>query len=439
MTDPAAPDARQPLTVIVLAAGEGTRMKSVALPKVLHAFAGRTLIGHALAATADLGATTTAVVIGHRRDEVAQHLADIAPDAVPVVQAEQNGTGHAVRTALDEIEQLIGTAATGTVLVLPGDAPGLSGATLRDLLSDHAGSGAAATLLTSVIDEPAGYGRVIRIADQTRPDGVSKVVEHRDATAEELLIDEVSALVYAFDAALLRDAVGRLSTDNAQGEEYLPEVVGILVGEGRDVRARLAPADETAGVNDRVQLAAAHRAYNTRLLEQHMRNGVTVIDPLTTWIDAEVVLAADVILKPNVGLHGRTRVAAGAEIGPDCTLTDTVVGAGSVLSRTVANQAGIGAGVTVGPFAYLRPGTELADGVHIGTFVEILYVGAPLLLGVAALSVDTFTTSLRMLRRQLAGIWAPVLPDLAAVAALAVGQGASTEAPREGFTIAARR
>ena len=212
---------------------------------------------------------------------------------------------------------------------------------------------------------------MIRIADQTRPDGVSKVVEHRDATAEELLIDEVSALVYAFDAALLRDAVGRLSTDNAQGEEYLPEVVGILVGEGRDVRARLAPADETAGVNDRVQLAAAHRAYNTRLLEQHMRNGVTVIDPLTTWIDAEVVLAADVILKPNVGLHGRTRVAAGAEIGPDCTLTDTVVGAGSVLSRTVANQAGIGAGVTVGPFAYLRPGTELADGVHIGTFVEI--------------------------------------------------------------------
>ncbi|MEO7286168.1 MAG: bifunctional UDP-N-acetylglucosamine diphosphorylase/glucosamine-1-phosphate N-acetyltransferase GlmU, partial [Jatrophihabitantaceae bacterium] len=281
----------------------------------------------------------------------------------------QNGTGHAVRVALDEIERRAEASTAGTVVVLPGDAPGLSPATLTGLLAEHLESGAAATMLTSVVADPTGYGRVIRDPDQ--PGAVRKVVEHKDATAEELLVTEVSALVYAFDAGLLRDAVGRLSTDNAQGEEYLPDVVAILVSDGRDVRARLAPATETAGVNDRVQLAAAHRAYNRRLVEQHMHNGVTIIDPDTTWLDADVVLAADVVLKPNVQLHGQTRISAGAVIGPDCTLTDTEVGAGSVLQRTVAVQARIGAGVTVGPFAYLRPGTELADQVHIGTYVEI--------------------------------------------------------------------
>lgn len=371
MTAPVAPDARKPLTVIILAAGEGTRMKSAALPKVLHGFAGRSLLEHALAATSPLAATRTAVVIGHRRDEVAQHLAGISADAVPVVQAEQNGTGHAVRIALDELERLDGSPASGTVLVLPADAPGLRAGTLDELLADHLGSGAAATLLTSIVEDPTGYGRVIRAGDPARPAAVRKVVEHKDASADELLVAEVSALVYAFDAVLLRDAVGRLGTDNAQGEEYLPDVVGIFVDAGRDVRARLAPAAETAGVNDRVQLATAHRAYNDRLLEQHMRNGVTVVDPATTWVDAEVTLQADVVLRPNVQLHGNTRVESGAVIGPDSTLTDTVVGPGSVLQRTVAVQSRIGAGVTVGPFAYLRPGTELADQVHVGTYVEI--------------------------------------------------------------------
>jgi bifunctional UDP-N-acetylglucosamine pyrophosphorylase/glucosamine-1-phosphate N-acetyltransferase len=361
--------ARPPLTVVVLAAGEGTRMKSPALPKVLHSFAGRSLLGHALAATADLAAERTAVVIGHRRDQVAAHLAEIAPGAMPVVQDEQNGTGHAVRIAL---EQLVKTGpVTGTVLVLPGDAPLLSPATLTRLVAEHTGSGAAATLLTSVLPDPTGYGRVIRAENEARPDAVLRVVEHKDASPEELAVDEISALVYAFDAGPLRDAVGRLSTDNAQGEEYLPEVVSIFVAEGRDVRARTAPAEETAGVNDRVQLAAAHRAYNQRLLEEHMRAGVRVIDPASCWLDAGVQLAPDVTLAQNVQLHGDTRVETGAQIGPDSTLTDTVVGAGSVLTRTVANGAIVGAGVTVGPYAYLRPGTELADQVHVGTYVEI--------------------------------------------------------------------
>lgn len=344
-------------------------MKSPARPKVLHGFAGRSLLGHALAATDGLAAEITAVVIGHHRDQVEQHLQQVAPDAIPVVQAEQNGTGHAVRVALTEIERRTGRPVPGTVLVLPGDAPLLTPATLAGLLAEHAAANAAATLLTSVVADPTGYGRVIRSPDL--PDRVSRVVEHRDATPAELQVAEVSALVYAFDAGLLRDAVHRLSTDNAQGEEYLPEVVSILVAEGRDVLARLAPDWETAGVNDRVQLAAAHRAYNARLLEQHMRAGVTVLDPATTWLDAGVVIGPDATLHPNVQLHGATQIAGGAVIGPDSTLTDTEVGEGSVLHRTVANQARIGAGVTVGPYAYLRPGTVLGDQAHIGTYVEV--------------------------------------------------------------------
>jgi len=361
--------AQKPLTVVVLAAGEGTRMKSSTLPKVLHGFAGRSLLGHVLAATGGLAAEVTAVVIGHRADQVQEHLRQIAPDAVPVLQAEQHGTGHAVRIALQELERRSGRQLAGTVLVLPGDTPLLTPAVLTELLAQHAATAAAATLLTSLMADPTGYGRVIR--DGERSDRVSRVVEHRDAGPAELQVNEVSALVYAFDAGLLRDAVGRLSTDNAQGEEYLPEVVSILVAEGRDVLARLAPAQETAGVNDRIQLAGAHRAYNARLLEEHMRAGVTVVDPATTWLDAGVVVEPDATLEPNVQLHGATRIAGGAVIGPDSTLTDTEVGQGSVLQRTVANQARIGAGVTVGPFAYLRPGTVLADGAHIGTYVEV--------------------------------------------------------------------
>ena len=358
-----------PLTIVVLAAGEGSRMKSVALPKVLHSFAGRSLLGHALAATAGLAAERTAVVLGHRRDEVAAHLGEIAPAAVPVVQEQQNGTGHAVRMALEQLAA--DRPVTGTVLVLPGDAPLLSPAVLADLLDSHAATGAAATLLTSELADPTGYGRVIRSDDPDRAGAVLRVMEQKDAGPDELAVTEVSAGVYAFDAGPLHDAIGRLGTDNAQGEEYLPDVIGIFVAEGRDVRARTAPAEETAGVNDRVQLAAAHRSYNQRLLERHMRDGVRVIDPQTCWVDADVTLAPDVTLKPNVQLHGRTEIRAGATIGPDSTLTDTVVGAGSMLTRTVANQARIGDGVTVGPFAYLRPGTELADQVHVGTYVEI--------------------------------------------------------------------
>jgi bifunctional UDP-N-acetylglucosamine pyrophosphorylase/glucosamine-1-phosphate N-acetyltransferase len=355
-----------PTAVIVLAAGEGTRMKSRTLPKVMHGFAGRSLLGHVLAAAAPLQAKQTVVVVGHGRARVIEHLdavRELAGPAQPVVQDEQHGTGHAVRIALEAVPADSG----GAVLVLPGDAPLLTPQTLARLLAEHAASRAAATILSSIADDATGYGRVIRDADGT----VARIVEHNDATEAERAVAEIGTSVYVFNHALLRGAVSRLSRANAQGEEYLPDVVGILAGDGQHISAVVAPADETAGVNDRVQLAAAHRRYNTRLLEAHMRAGVTVVDPLTTWVGADVTIDPDVTLRPSVDLHGTTHIGEAAEIGPQVTLTDTTVGPRTCIDRCVANQARIGADVTIGPFAYLRPGTVLADGVHIGTYVEL--------------------------------------------------------------------
>jgi bifunctional UDP-N-acetylglucosamine pyrophosphorylase/glucosamine-1-phosphate N-acetyltransferase len=339
-------------------------MKSHALPKVLHGFAGRSLLGHVLAATAELGAAETVVVVGHRRDEVADHLQEIAPHARTAVQAEQHGTGHAVRIALGEMDERLD--ADRTVVVLPGDTPLLRAETLGRLVDAHRRAGAAATLLTSVVDDPTGYGRVIR-----GDTGVARVVEQKDGTAEELAVNEVASGVYAFDQARLRAAVQKLSTDNAQGEQYLPDVISIFAADGLLIEAVSAPAAETAGVNDRVQLSAAHGAYNWRLLREHMLAGVTVTDPASTWLDAGVAIEADAVLLPAVDLHGTTTIAAGAVIGPQVSLTDTVVGPGSRVSRTVGLGAQIGADCDIGPFAYLRPGTELADRVKIGTYVEV--------------------------------------------------------------------
>ncbi len=353
-------DAR-PAAVVVLAAGEGTRMRS-AVPKVMHGFAGRTLLGHVLAACAPLDADLTAVVIGHGRDRVAEHLAAEAPAAIPVVQADQRGTGHAVRVALETMPET-----AGTVLVVPGDTPLLRPETLRLLVQAHEDSGAAATLLTSVVPDPFGYGRVVR-----GPAGeLLRIVEHADAGDEERRIAEVATSVYAFADAPLRRALDRLSTDNAQGEEYLPDVIGAYVAAGQPVLAVVAPAEETAGVNDRVQLAAAHRVLNDRLLDGWMRAGVTVVDPATTWMDAGVALEPDVTVHPQTRLAGATRVARGAEIGPDTTLVDCTVGPGARVLRSHCEGAEIGPEATVGPYTYLRPGTRLGRGAKAGAYVEI--------------------------------------------------------------------
>jgi bifunctional UDP-N-acetylglucosamine pyrophosphorylase/glucosamine-1-phosphate N-acetyltransferase len=355
-------DAR-PAAVVVLAAGEGTRMRSPSTPKVLHPLGGRSMLGHVLATARALQPEHLVVVVGHAREQVSAHLADLDDRAVAVVQEEQNGTGHAVRVALQDLPDL-----AGTVVVVPGDAPLLTAGTLADLLARHARDGAATTLLTAQLDDPTGYGRVVR----DDAGAVVAVVEHRDADEATRLIAEVATSVYAFDAAHLREALGRLSTDNAQGEEYLTDVVGLHRQAGLAVAAHVAPqAAETMGVNDRVQLSQARRVLNDRLVERWQRGGVTVVDPQTTWLDVDVQLAEDVELQPGTQLHGSTTVAAGAVVGPDTTLVDVEVGEGARVLRTHATGAVIGPGATVGPFTYLRPGAVLKRGAKAGAFVEI--------------------------------------------------------------------
>ncbi|HUR04299.1 MAG TPA: bifunctional UDP-N-acetylglucosamine diphosphorylase/glucosamine-1-phosphate N-acetyltransferase GlmU [Nonomuraea sp.] len=352
----------RPAAVIVLAAGEGTRMKS-RTPKVLHEMCGRALVDHMLTAARDLGPERLIVVIGHASERVGAHLAESSPDARAVVQREQRGTGHAVRTVLEELGTI-----TGTVLVTYGDVPLLRTQTLAELLERHAGDGNAVTVLTAEVPDPTGYGRIVR-----DPGGaVLEIVEEKDATPEQRAIKEMNSGIYAFDGLLLADAVKRVSTDNAQGEEYLTDVLSILREEGHRVGAHIA-ADyvEVEGVNDRVQLASARKVLNQRLLDGHMRAGVTIIDPAGTWIDVGVEIEPDVVIHPGTQLHGHTVIEAGAEVGPATTLTDTKVGAGAVVRNAVCDHAEIGPEASVGPYAYLRPGTVLGHKSKAGTFVEM--------------------------------------------------------------------
>ena len=355
----------QPRTtaVVVLAAGEGTRMKSPATPKVLHQVAGRSLLGHVLHAAAPLAADHTMVVVGHGRDQVTDHLRQVAPSAKSVVQEQQNGTGHAVRVALEALVEL-----TGTVVVLPGDAPLLTSPALTALVAEHHAAGSAATLLTALMPDPTGYGRVVRDATGA----VRAIVEQRDADAATLAVREVGTSVYAFDAILLRAALGRLTTDNSQGEEYLTDVIAMFVAAGRPVGAvSVDDHREAAGVNDRAQLAEAGAALRERIVHAALLAGVTVRDPATTWIDADVRIEADAVVEPFTILKGATVVRAGAVVGPHSTLTDTVVEVGASVVASTAIGARVGPGADVGPYTYLRPGTVLGAKAKAGAYVEI--------------------------------------------------------------------
>jgi len=347
--------------VVVLAAGEGTRMKS-RTPKVLHTLCGRSLLGHAIAAADDLAPERLVVVVGHAREEVSAAAVAAAPRADIVVQEQQLGTGHAVRMVIESIG-----AMSGTVIVTYGDMPLLRRQTLGELASRHVAAGNAVTVLTARGDFP-GFGRIVRDAGGA----FLRIVEERDARGAERAIDEFNSGCYAFDGALLADAVKRVATSNAQGQEYLTDVVAILRGDGHPVGAVLA-ADpgEIQGVNDRVQLAQVRRAYNDRLLEAWMRAGVTIMDPASTWIDADVTLGQDAEILPGTHLEGHTSIGPGATIGPHCRLTDTSVAQDASISFTVCVQAEIGPGATVGPYAYLRPGTRIGAGAHIGCHVEL--------------------------------------------------------------------
>jgi len=348
--------------VVVLAAGEGTRMRS-ATPKVLHGFGGRSLLGHAVAAASALEPDTLVVVVGHGRDLVVEHLAAVAPQAQVAVQDEQRGTGHAVECALTQVP-----VPPGTVVVTYADVPLLTAATLAGLVERHEESGAAVTVLTAHVADPTGYGRVVR--DDTGQ--VAAIVEQRDADEAQRGIREINSGIYAFDGQVLAGALTRLEADNDQGELYLTDVVRIARADGRAVVGLvLDDPVQTEGVNDRAQLATLGAEFNRRLLARWMREGVTVVDPATTWVDVEVTLARDVTLLPGVHLQGRTAVAEGATIGPDTTLRDTVVEAGASVVRSHATGARIGPGAVVGPFTYLRPGAVLLEGAKAGAYVEI--------------------------------------------------------------------
>ncbi|MFI7032800.1 bifunctional UDP-N-acetylglucosamine diphosphorylase/glucosamine-1-phosphate N-acetyltransferase GlmU [Microbispora rosea] len=351
----------RPAAVIVLAAGEGTRMKSKN-PKVLHEVCGRALVDHMLAAARGLSPERLIVVIGHARELVAAHLTTSAADARTVVQEKQNGTGHAVRTALEAEGPF-----DGTVLVTYGDTPLLRTETLAALLERHAADGNAVTVLTAVVPDPTGYGRIVRDEDGA----VLEIVEEKDATPEQRAIAEMNSGVYAFDGALLAEGLKRIGAANAQGEEYLTDVLAILREDGHRVGAHVAGDHaEVEGVNDRVQLAFVRRVLNDRILQAHMRAGVTVVDPASTWVDAGVEMEPDAVIHPGTQLKGATRIGAGAEVGPGSTLTDTVVGEEAVVRNTVSDGAEIGPGAVVGPFSYLRPGTVLGPKGKIGAFVE---------------------------------------------------------------------
>ena len=375
-TDPAPVPGAPPAAAVVLAAGEGTRMRST-LPKVLHPIAGRSLLGHAVTAVAALAPEHLAVVVGHGREQVGAEVAALGERlGRPVrtaVQAEQRGTGHAVACGLDALPPEL----AGAVVVTYGDVPLLEPATLAGLLAEHRAAEAAVTLLTASVADPTGYGRVLRDGGGDGRGDVLGIVEHRDATPEQRAITEINSGVYAFDAAFLAAGIARLGSAsparaNSQGELYLTDLVAAAVGQGLPVRAVTCPdVWQVEGVNDRAQLAAVGAELNRRVVRRWMLDGVTVVDPATTWVDVDVRLARDVVLHPGTQLHGGTTVDEGAAIGPDTTLTDCAIGAGATVVRTHGSGSHIGPGASVGPFAYLRPGARLGARGKIGTFVEV--------------------------------------------------------------------
>ena len=355
--------AHRPAAVIVLAAGEGTRMKS-ATPKVLHAISGRSLVGHVVAAARALEPEHLLVVVGHAREQVTAHLAGADAAVRTAVQYEQNGTGHAVRAGLAELPEL-----TGTVVITAGDTPLLTPDTLRALVEAHTADGNAVTVLTAEVPDSTGYGRIVRDA---ATGAVTEIVEHKDASEAQRAIREINSGVFAFDGRLLVDALGKVRTDNSQGEEYLTDVLSILREAGHRVGASVAGDHrEILGINNRVQLAEARALLNARLLERAMTAGVTVVDPSSVLVDVTVTFEPDAVIHPGTQLLGSTHVGEDAEVGPNSRLKDTRVGRGARVDNTVADSAVIGESATVGPFAYLRPGTTLGTKSKAGTYVEM--------------------------------------------------------------------
>jgi bifunctional UDP-N-acetylglucosamine pyrophosphorylase/glucosamine-1-phosphate N-acetyltransferase len=344
-----------PAAVLVLAAGEGTRMKS-STPKVLNEVCGATMLGHVIAVARELSPRRLAVVVGEASGPVARYLAEYVPDAMAIEQLRRGGTGHAVRIAVEELCAADPAALDGTVVVTYGDTPLLRGQTLRRLVAARESAGAAVAVLVAQADDPSGYGRILR-------DGAGRfagIVEQADATPAQAAITEINSGMYAFDGALLAGAVKRLSTDNAKGEEYLTQALSILLEDGHEVSTVACPDfDEILGVNDQAQLARARRVLNDRLLGSWMGSGVTILDPASTWVDVGVVLEPGAQIGPATQLEGGTTVGAGARVGPGCVVRDCVIAAQATVIQSVCECAVVGPGAVVGPYAHLTAGARV--------------------------------------------------------------------------------
>lgn len=344
---------------VILAAGKGTRMKSK-LYKVLHPVLGRPMVQHVIKQLQPVDLEEIVTVVGFGAEQVSEVVGE---DSRFVIQEEQLGTGHAVQQA----EELLGNK-KGTTIVVCGDTPLITEDTYSALFDHHEKEGAKATILTAEVEDPTGYGRVIRDENSE----VSRIVEHKDANEAERQVNEINTGTYCFDNEALFAALKKVSNDNAQGEYYLPDVIEILRGEGEKVSAFVTPDfSETLGVNDRVALAEAEKIMRRRINEQHMRAGVTIIDPDSTYIGPDVEIGPDAVIHPGTVLTGKTVIEAEAEIGPNTEISNCTVGAATVIRHSVAADSKIGAGVQIGPFAHIRPFAAIGDDVKIGNFVEI--------------------------------------------------------------------
>jgi len=347
--------------VVVLAAGEGTRMKSKSA-KVLHEIAGRTIIENLLAAVQPLAAKNLTVVVGSHKDEVIEHLAKIAPKAKTVFQEKRNGTGGAAQLALASHK------GDGTVLILAGDTPLLTTQTLQEFIEVHQTQKNKASVLTALLPDPTGYGRIIRGDDGV----ILKIVEEKDATESEKDIDEINTGVYLFESKVLSAVISKIQSNNSQKELYLTDVISLLNDQKESVHAIVSNNyTETLGINDRTQLAEVTAIMRDRINNQHMLAGVSIIDPTTTWIDAGVKIEADVVIYPSSAISGETVIKSGAIIGPRTTLVDCEVGSGASVIESFATKSVIGDGAKVGPYTYLRKGTVLDSDSKAGAFVEI--------------------------------------------------------------------
>ncbi|MCY7944573.1 bifunctional UDP-N-acetylglucosamine diphosphorylase/glucosamine-1-phosphate N-acetyltransferase GlmU [Bacillus inaquosorum] len=344
---------------VVLAAGQGTRMKSK-LYKVLHPVCGKPMVEHVVDEALKLSLSKLVTIVGHGAEEVKKQLSDKSEYAL---QAEQLGTAHAVKQAQPFLAD-----EKGVTIVICGDTPLLTAETMEQMLKEHTQREAKATILTAVAEDPTGYGRIIRGENGA----VQKIVEHKDASEEERLVTEINTGTYCFDNEALFRAIDQVSNDNAQGEYYLPDVIEILKNEGETVAAyQTGNFQETLGVNDRVALSQAEQFMKERINKRHMQNGVTLIDPMNTYISPDAVIGSDTVIYPGTVIKGEVQIGEDTIIGPHTEIMNSSIGNRTVIKQSVVNHSKVGNDVNIGPFAHIRPDSVIGNEVKIGNFVEI--------------------------------------------------------------------